>query len=112
MATAMFNVRVDVELFDAIEDAAAREGVTKSVWAREVMGAVAIGGVTLRDLGGIMDGRKVVNVSPHPARQIVLGGVTGRTEKVAEGCAHPLSAVKQLPFTDVCGLCGYVLRRR
>lgn len=107
--TQMFNVRLEFELFDAIDKAAEDAGVTRSVWAREVLASVALGGVTLEQLRDLVQGQ---GQSPHPGRYLPLQGRIGRSERLQASCIHPPTAVTQLPFTDVCGLCGKVLRRR
>lgn len=111
--TQLFNVRVTPELFDAIEDAAAAEGLRKSVWAREVLGAIAMGGVTLAQLRALLDADPAsVGVTPHPSRYLALQGQNARSDKLQAQCSHPSTAVRKLPFTDVCGVCGATLRRR
>lgn len=111
MTTSMFNVRVDDTLLDAIEDAAERVGLRKSVWAREVLGAVALGGVTLDDLTVLVQQRNGSGTSPHPERYLAVQSLQGRTDRVVKACTHPLTARQQLPFTIVCGLCGTVVKR-
>lgn len=108
----LFNVRVDETLLDAIEEAAGSAGLRKSVWAREVLGAVALGGVTLDMLRQLVDTIGLEPTSPHPARYLPLQGQTGRSEKAQARCKHPVTAIKRLPFTDVCGLCGATVKRR
>ena len=110
--TLMFNFRVDADLFDQIEDAAKAAGLTKSVWSREVLASVASGGVTLDQLRDLVKQSGVELVSPHPARYLPLQGQTGRSEKVQAKCLHPTTAIKQLPFTDVCGICGATVKDR
>ena len=114
MTTRMFNVRVDDTLGDAIDDAAEAGGITRSVWAREVLGSVALGGVTLEDLRRLVSAHSNGGVvpSPHPARTLVLQGQIGRRNQIQAGCLHPATAIKHLPFTDVCGLCGETVRHR
>lgn len=112
LVTKMFNVRVDETLGDAIDAAAEGSGLKKSVWAREVLGAVALGGVTLDDLTRIVAERGVgAGLTPHPARYLALGHLQGRREPVVRGCVHPETARKHLPFSVVCGLCGEVLKK-
>ena len=111
MSTVMFNVRVDESMMDAIEDAAEAAGVRKSVWAREVLAAGALGGVTLEELRVIV-ARQEGSISPHPERYLPLQGQTGRSERRQASCTHPVTAKKQLPFIDVCGLCGATVKVR
>lgn len=107
MATVLFNVRVDETMMEAIEAAAEDAGLKKSTWAREVLGAVALGGVTLEQLAALVEG----DVSPHPKRMIPLQGRIGRRENLVRKCTHPPTAWQELPFTTVCKVCGDVLRR-
>jgi hypothetical protein len=111
MPTEMFNVRVDDTLLDAIEASAASVGLKKSVWAREVLGAVALGGVTLDDLTALVASRNGSEVSPHPARYLAVQKIQGRTDVAARGCKHPVTARQRLPFTEVCGVCKTVVKR-
>lgn len=107
--TVLFNVRVAAGLLDAIENAAAEAGLKKSVWAREVLAAVAVGGVTLEDLRDLV---QVGSVSPHPARYLALQGQSGRSEGRRAVCSHPSTAIQALPFTDLCRLCGATVKHR
>ena len=103
----MFNVRVEPALEDAIVKAAERAGLRKSVWAREVLLAAASGlfdPMLVRSEGG--------TVSPHPARFLALQAGEAYRAQQAGTCVHPPTALKELPFTDVCGLCGTVIRNR
>lgn len=113
MTTKLFNVRVPDGLRDAIDDAAEKEDLTPSVWAREIFAAMTMGGVTLDDLKRLVDaaGRGEV-IEPHPKRMLALQGLTGRQERVKAECIHPSTAIKHLPFTDVCGLCSSVVKAR
>lgn len=112
MATQLFNMKVDDELAEAIEKAAADSGLRKSVWAREVLASVALGGVTLEQLRELVDRAGLVGADPHPARYLPLQGQTGRSIKKQASCKHPVTAIRQLPFTDVCSLCGATVRRK
>lgn len=107
----LFNVRISPDLDEAIVAAHTKEGVTKSLWAREVLGAVALGGVTLEELR-VLVSRKADVLSPHPVRHLSLQGQTGRKEAAVAVCSHPATAIKRLPFTDLCGLCGTTVRSR
>jgi hypothetical protein len=111
MATSLFNVRVDDELEDAIIRCAAEMGVKKSVWAREVLGAVALGGVTMEQLTLLVASNGEQAQSPHPERFLTLQAQTARREHLSRSCSHPLPARKQMPFTVVCSLCGDVVKR-
>lgn len=111
MATSLFNVRVDDELSDAIEARAAELGLKKSAWAREVLGAVALGGVTLDDLNVLVERRGLTEQSPHPERHLALQGMLGRQDTIAKRCSHPLTARKQLAFSQICGVCGQTVKR-
>lgn len=110
--TLMFNFRVDADLFDLIDDAAQAQGLTRSMWTREVLASVASGGVTLEQLRDMVAASGVEQVSPHPARYLPLQGQTGRSTKAQATCLHPKSAIRQLPFTDVCGVCGATVKDR
>lgn len=107
----LFNFRVDDDLNTAIEEAADGAGIKKSVWAREVLGAVALGGVTLVQLADLIEGNGTGALSPHPARFLTLQGQTGRRYATEQACLHPVTAYKRLPFTVICGLCGGVVKR-
>jgi hypothetical protein len=109
--TSLFNCRMEDELLDAIEESAQREGLKKSMWAREVMGAVALGGVTLAQLHELIKANGLHDQSPHPAKHLTLQGQTGRTEEIARKCAHPLPARRQLAFRQICSLCGQTVKR-
>lgn len=113
MSTEMFNVRLEAEMVDAIEAAAKAAGLRKSPWAREVLAVVALGGVSLEDLRTLLDERGVTGgVSPHPVRNLMLQGQTGRKDQAVSGCLHPPTAITKMPFTDVCSLCGATVRKR
>ena len=107
----LFNFRVDDDLEEAIKEAAEAAGVKRSVWAREVLGAVAIGGVTLHELADIVEARGTGGGSPHPERFLALQGQVGRRHAVEQACIHPVTGRKRLPFTIVCGVCGGVVKR-
>lgn len=111
MTTSLFNVRVDDDLSDAIEASAEASGLKKSAWAREVLGAVALGGVTLQDLNDLIKSKGLTDQSPHPERYLSLQGQTGRQESIVRRCIHPLTARKQLAFAQVCGLCGATVKK-
>ena len=111
MATSLFNVRVDDELEDAIIACAEAMGVKKSVWAREVLGAVALGGVTMEQLTLLVAANGESAQSPHPERFLTLQAQTARRELLSKTCLHPLTARKRMPFTVLCGVCGEVVKR-
>lgn len=111
MVTSLFNVRVDDDLADAIERCAADAELKKSTWAREVLGAVALGGVTLQDLHDLIKARGAGGQSPHPTRAIALQAQTGRMDDVQRRCSHPFTARKQLAFSVMCGICGVTVKR-
>jgi hypothetical protein len=113
MTTSMFNFRVEGEMLVAIEAAADAAGLAKSTWAREILGAVAIGGVTMEDLRLLVEARQEGRpvVSPHPVRHLALQGPPGRRDQVARSCVHPESGWKRLPFSIVCGVCGDTVRK-
>lgn len=106
MPSSMFNCRVEPELLAAIEKAAAEHGIRKSVWAREVLAAAASGLFDPMAVRG--DGQ----VSPHPARFLALQAGEASRAKANGDCVHPVTAIKELPFTDLCGVCGVVVRTR
>lgn len=114
MTTRMFNVRVERDLEDAIEKAAADAGLRKSVWAREVLAVVALGGVPLSSLSQLVTGldRPAGTPGPHPARFIALQSSQRLRYARSGACIHPPQALRVLPFTDVCGLCGTVVRQK
>lgn len=111
MGTTLFNVRVDDDLEDAIIAAANAMGVKKSVWAREVLGAVALGGVTMDELAELVRLKGLQGESPHPDRFLTIQAQTARRRTLGANCIHPLTARKQMPFTVVCGLCGETVKR-
>jgi hypothetical protein len=114
MATKMMNFRAEETLADAVDVAAEKAGVSRSVWLREVVAMVAFGLVDLSAVtaGTTPDDRPSGTPSPHPARFLALQAASRTTVTVDESCKHPVTAKKSLPFTDVCGLCGAVLRQR
>lgn len=111
MPTSLFNVRLDDDLLDAIEALADAMGVKKSVWAREVLGAVAIGGVTMEQLTALVAANGLAGESPHPERFLTIQSQTARRETMSRACAHPLTARQRMPFTIICGACGEVVKR-
>lgn len=111
MATSLFNFRVSDDLDLAIEESAKAAGVKKSMWAREVLGAVALGGVTLDDLAQLIALRGNSDQSPHPQRQLVLQGSTGRLDEAQRDCVHPVTGRKQLAFSVICSVCGATVKR-
>jgi predicted transcriptional regulator len=111
MATSLFNIRVDDDLQDAIDACAKALGVKKSVWAREVLGAVALGGVTMEQLTLLVASNGEQAKSPHPERFLTIQAQTARRELLSKTCSHPLPARKHMPFTVVCSLCGDVVKR-
>lgn len=104
--TKMFNVRVEDDLLAAIESKAAETGVTKSVWAREVLASVAYGLIELTEV------KSNGESGPHPARFLALQSVTSASRKMTGACLHPVSAYVELPFTTVCRVCGAVVRQK
>jgi hypothetical protein len=113
MATSLFNCRMEDDLIDAVDAAAEQEGLKKSTWAREVLGACAIGGVTLADLNALIKAKGLLAQSPHPERHLALQGMTGRTaeEQKTRGCLHPVPGRKQLAFSVICGVCGATVKK-
>lgn len=111
MGSPLFNVRVSDELDLAITEAAEAVGVKKSVYAREVLAAVVLGGVTLEELRAIVVRNGRQDESPHPERYLSLQIQEGRRTSVEQGCLHPVHARKQLTFTVVCGVCGATVKR-
>lgn len=111
MTSNMFNFRVDDDLWDACVQAADTLGVNKSVWAREILGAVALGGVTMEDLTALVAAKGLAGETPHPERFLTLQGQTGRKDQAARACLHPVTGWKRMPFTVVCGVCGDVVKR-
>lgn len=90
----MLNVRIDDDLWDAIEDAAGLCGVTRSAWLREMLGvAVKLGG------------------SPHPQAALMLQ-TANQPRMFVPDCVHPATAIVQMPFSDVCRVCGKIVRNR
>ena len=111
MGSPLFNFRVSDEMDDAITREAERVGVKKSVYAREIIAAVVLGGVTLAELKTIVDRNGKADESPHPERYLTLQIQEGRRASVEQGCLHPVTARKQLTFTVICGLCGATVKR-
>lgn len=89
----MLNVRIDADLWEAIEDAASKCGVTRSVWLREMLAAA----VALPD--------------PHPKNALMLQRAN-EPRRFVQGCKHPPTAIVMLPFSDVCRVCGQIVRNR
>lgn len=110
--TSLFNCRMEDDLLDAIEEAATKAGLKKSMWAREVMGAVALGGVSLEQLHELIKANGLHDQSPHPDKHLTLQGQTGRTEEIARKCVHPTPARRQLAFRQICTLCGQTVKRQ
>lgn len=106
----MFNFRVDDDLDDAIQECADGMGVKKSVWAREILGAVAYGGVTMEQLADLVAANQMQGNSPHPVRFLTVQGQVGRADRKPD-CLHPLTARKRMPFTIICGVCKTVVKR-
>lgn len=107
MTTKMFNVRIEDELWETIDKAAADVGVTRSVWAREVLAAAAYGLIRLTDVQ-----RDATLPGPHPARFLALQATQAARADTDGACVHPPGAIRELPFTDVCSLCSAVVRVR
>lgn len=107
----LFNFRVDDDLDEAIKGAAEAAGLKRSVWAREVLGAVAIGGVTMDELADLVESRGLSGQSPHPERFLALQGQVGRRYAAEQACLHPVSGHKRMAFTVICGVCGGVVKR-
>lgn len=91
--TKMLNVRVEQDLAEAIDRAAEDHGVSRSMWMREVL-AKAVVGVE----------------EPHPARTLALQKQRRLQVEERTHCTHPPGARKQLPFSEVCTLCGVTVR--
>lgn len=89
----MLNVRIDADLWEAIEDAATVCGVTRSVWLREML-SVAV------QLPG-----------PHPKHALMLQRAN-EPRRFVPDCKHPPTAITVLPFSDVCRICGSIVRNR
>ena len=111
MTSNMFNFRVDDDLDDAIVAAAKKLGVNRSVWAREILGAVALGGVTMEDLTLLVEAKGNAGESPHPERFLTLQAQIGRKYAATQKCIHPVTGRKRMPFTIICGVCGDVVKR-
>lgn len=111
MTMSVFNFRIDDDLDDAITATVEREGLRKSMWAREVLGAVALGGVTLDQLRELVEANGRRDQKPHPARFSVQP-IQPRQETGLGRCRHPKTAIKNLVFTDVCTVCDQVVRQR
>lgn len=93
---ATLSVRFDSEKMVLLEEARKRDGSPNlSTWAREKLIEAAVPGTP---------------VQPHPQRALALQ--RGRTlEAETTGCQHPLPARQKLPFKEICGVCGEVVRR-
>ena len=100
----VFTVKMPQELVAAIEGEAERAGMRKSAWVREVLGAVALGGVSMRDIAALAGAQK--GVSPHPDRHLPVQMRPGRTDRLRRECQHPVTALVRLPFSVVCRGCG------
>lgn len=111
MATSLFNVRMEDELIDTIEGLSRDLGVKKSVWAREVLGVVALGGVTMEQLTALVAANGKAGESPHPERFLTIQAQTARRETMSRDCVHPLTARRRMPFTVLCSSCGAVVKR-
>lgn len=91
----MMNVRVDDDLWDLIDACASECGVTRSVWLREML-AVAV---------------QLPSEQPHPKNALMLQRAN-EPRTFVQGCKHPLTAIVQMPFSDVCKVCGKVVKHR
>lgn len=111
MTTSLFNFRVDDDLLDATEAYADALGVKKSVLAREILGAVILGGVTMEQLTALVAANGRSGETPHPQRFLTIQAQTARRQTLSRGCAHPVTAFKRMPFTIMCGVCGEVVKR-
>jgi hypothetical protein len=111
VATSLFNVRLEDELQDGIDARADEEGLKKSTWAREVLGAVVFGEITLEDLHALVQAKGTAGQSVHPDRHLALQGMTGRQDDVVRRCTHPATARKQMVFSVMCSLCGSTVKR-
>lgn len=111
MTTSLFNFRADDELHDAVEAMADQLGVKKSVLAREILGAVVLGGVTMEQLTAIVAENGLSSETPHPQRFLTIQAQTARRQTLSRGCIHPVTAYKRMPFTVICGVCGEVVKR-
>jgi len=102
-----FNVRMEPDLREAIDRFVAADGVRNaSVWAREALaGVVALGGLEElnRCLGQTGDEMPFVT---HPARSLALQASRNKNVELSGDCLHPLTARHDLPFGQVCRLCG------
>lgn len=98
-------------MLDAIDVAAEKEGLKKSTWGREVLGACAIGGVTLEDLHALVKAKGLADQSPHPGRQLPLQAQPGQMPVELRNCKHPLTARKQLAFSQLCTVCKQTVKR-
>lgn len=97
---------MEEDLRDALDRYAVVDGVKNaSVWAREALaGVVALGG--LQELEKALDADVVQQIEPHPARSLVLQSSGRKKVSLSGECLHPLTARQQLPFGQVCRLCG------
>ncbi len=124
----MFNVRLDDDLFDDVVDAAKAEGLDRSTWTREILGAVVYGKVTLDDLRTLVEQRtaqtepapepspqgfspvgRVRRVQPATRRLAVQGVVRQQVRTSGERkCLHPEASIRRLPMSRLCLACGEV----
>jgi hypothetical protein len=101
----MLNVRVEDGVWGLIASAVEASGVSRSDWVREVL----VGAASGRLVPGPVSGEGVP-VVVHPVRALALQARAGRRSGHPT-CAHPLTARSQLPFREVCSVCGGTVRR-
>lgn len=117
MTAKPFNVRVDDKFREQMDRFVKQDGCrTASQWAREALGVVMLlGGLEAARLlldermhgphGAPSGGPEPRYLTPHPPRSLALQASTQGFALSGE-CLHPPTALKQLPFTKVCKLCG------
>jgi len=67
--------------------------VTRSAWLREMLSVA----VQLPD--------------PHPKHALMLQRAN-EPRRFVDGCKHPPTAIVVMPFSDVCRVCGAIVRNR
>lgn len=109
------TLRVTDEMFQRITDLAEDQQVNRSALIRELLAIPTFGDVTMDDL------RRLVMKAQEQAPVVDYRDIHPQVRSLAIsqapvvetlGCKHPRPAIKQLPFSDVCTICGETVRHR
>lgn len=58
--------------------------------------------------GDAVGGRAVAGPAPEERLDVAAGEL----RRFVQGCQHPPTAITVLPFSDVCRVCGQIVRNR